>query len=285
MRLADALARTRDALRTAGLESPDADARILLEEASGLSRADTVRDPDRDLDVGVLTRLHAWTVERCEHVPLQYITGIADFCGRRFRVTPDVLIPRPETELVTETAIALWDDPARRDHPALDLCTGSGAIAATLALERPGRRVVATDLSRAALAVARRNVQELEATHVTFHDGDLFAALPAGAGGFGLLVSNPPYVEAGVIPTLPRDVRDHEPHLALDGGADGLDVVRRILAGAPAVLADGAALVIEIGDTQGDTVLELARAASYYSDARILPDLAGRSRILTAIRR
>lgn len=282
VRLADALARTRDALRAAGLESPEADARILLEEAAGLTRVETLRDPGRELDIAVLTRLHAWTVERCGGMPVQYITGIADFYGRRFRVTPDVLIPRPETELVTERALALWDDPARRDAPAIDLCTGSGAIAATLALERPGRRVVATDLSHVALLVARRNAQELETTHVTFHEGDLFAALPAGLPPAGVLVSNPPYVERGVIPTLPFDVREHEPHLALDGGEDGCDVIRRILAGAPAHLRPGAALVLEIGDTQGETVLELARAASYYSDARVLPDLAGRPRILTA---
>lgn len=292
MRLADALTRTCDALRAAGLESPESEARILLEEAAGLTRVETLRDPHRELDVGVLTRLHAWTVERGEHVPLQYITGIADFYGRRFRVTPDVLIPRPETELVTEMALALWDEAPRRHGAALDLCTGSGAIAATLALERPGRRVAATDISRRALAVAQRNVQELEATHVTFHEGDLFAALDAARTSasppplrFGLLVSNPPYVESRAIATLPTDVREHEPHLALDGGGDGLDLIRRILHDAPAHLIRGAALVLEIGETHGDSVLELAAATSYYAEARVHPDLAGRPRILTAVLR
>lgn len=288
MRLADALTRTRDALRAALLDSPDAEARILLEEATGLSRVEVLRDPDRELDAGVLARLHAWTIERRQRVPLQYITGVADFHGRRFRVTPDVLIPRPETEWVTELALALWDDPARRDAPALDLCTGSGVIAATLALERPGRRVTATDISRRALAVAQRNVQELEATHVRFRHGDLFAALsdPAAAPQrFGLLVSNPPYVETGVIATLPADVREYEPHLALDGGPDGLDLIRRIFRDAPAHLLPGAAVVLEIGESQGDSVLELARATSYYDGVRVQPDLAGRPRIVTAVLR
>jgi release factor glutamine methyltransferase len=241
---------------------------------------------------------------------VQYVVGTADFFGRRFEVTRDVLIPRPETEALVEHALALWDAPERRELPACDVGTGSGIIAITLALERPGREVHATDVSGDALDVARRNAERLGASDIHFHQGDLLApvrtlavaqpAAPSHASAqatvsasvahtvraqgvrFGIIASNPPYVASADVSALPREVRDFEPRRALDGGPDGLAYIRRLIADAPAMLADRGALVLELGESQSERVLEIVRSSPYYRVAHVHVDLAGRPRILTA---
>jgi release factor glutamine methyltransferase len=212
--------------------------------------------------------------------PLQYVLGRWGFRTLDLYVDPRVLIPRPETEVVAGLALAaLPDGPCR----AADLGTGSGAIALALAAERwPDVEVWATGASPDALAVARANTAALgrRASAVRLAQGDWFDALPAELqGAFDVVVANPPYVPDGAL--VARQVRDHEPSMALFGGRDGLDHVRTVVAGAPAWLRPGGWLVVEIGDDQGPSVRELAVAAGF-AEARIEPDLTGRDRALVA---
>jgi release factor glutamine methyltransferase len=172
-----------------------------------------------------------------------YLRGEREFYGRTFRVDKRVLVPRPDTEILVEVALArsrAWSLSAR----VLDLCTGSGCVAITLARQRPTTQVRATDISADALDVARDNALRLGAYNVSFAQGDLFAS---ARGQYELITANPPYIPSGDIATLQADVRDHEPRLALDGGADGLDFVRRIVDDAPTHLVPGGVLALEIG--------------------------------------
>ncbi|HHL39377.1 MAG TPA: peptide chain release factor N(5)-glutamine methyltransferase [Deltaproteobacteria bacterium] len=222
--------------------------------------------------------------------PLQYILGEQEFRGLALAVTPDVLIPRPETELVVDEALralgvmeerAPWDG----DGPAvLDLCTGSGAIAVAMALERPDARVVAADISEPALAVARSNAERHGvADRLEFVAGDLFDALDdaAFAGPFDLVVSNPPYVASADIEGLDPELF-HEPRIALDGGPDGLRFIGRIAREAAPRLRRGAAVVVEIGYGQGGDVEHIFRAAGRYGAFALRRDYAGIERIATA---
>ncbi len=284
--LRDAVSAIRTALLRAGIESARAEAEILVEDAAGVTRMEMFSAPDRPLDGEVRRRLRAWVGARAGGVPVQYVTGAAHFYGRRFAVTPDVLIPRPETEVVVEHALRLWDAPLRSGHAAADVGTGSGAIAVTLAAERPERPVHATDISRPALRVARANAEALGAVHVRFHEGDLLAPLTGAGltGALGLLVSNPPYIRSAEIATLPREVREHEPRVALDAGPDGLAFIRRLIAGAPGLLAPRGALVLEVAEDQGARVLEILHASSYYRVTELHEDLAGHPRVAVAER-
>ena len=208
--------------------------------------------------------------QRLQGQPTQQITGIQEFYGREFRVTPDVLIPRPETEHVIETALRLH---ARR---ILDIGTGSGAIAITLALETSAR-VVGTDISIPALAVAAANCRRLGAT-VDLVACDLTCGL---RGSFDLMVSNPPYVAARDKATLQREVRDYEPEVALYGGDDGLAIYRRLIPEAVRLLVPGGWLVMEIGHDQGDAVSDMLVA---WKEVEIRNDLAGLPRVILARR-
>ena len=205
--------------------------------------------------------------QRLEGKPTQYITGRQEFFGREFRVTPDVLIPRPETEQLIEAALA---------HPAekiLDVGTGSGAIAITLALESKAR-VVATDLSASALHVASENAKTLGA-RVEFVRCDLTSAFADES--FDMIASNPPYVPETDSPVLQREVRDHEPALALFGGPDGLAIYRRLIADAFRVLKPGGRLVMELGFTSLDPVRELL---GEWRDIEVVHDLAQIPRVI-----
>jgi release factor glutamine methyltransferase len=201
--------------------------------------------------------------------PTQHITGVQEFFGREFRVTPDVLIPRPETEHVIEAALTLG---ARK---IVDIGTGSGAIAITLALET-GASVVGTDISLAALRVAAANAL---GSRVQWLACDLGSAL---AGGFDLVVSNPPYIATRDKSTLQREVRDYEPEIALFGGDDGLDVYRRLVPEAARLLAPGGWLVMELGHTSSEAVAGMLNS---WSDVETRKDLAGLPRVIIARRR
>lgn len=214
---------------------------------------------------------------RTARAPLQYVTGIAGFRRIEVAVGPGVLIPRPETEVVAGVAI----ERLRPGGVLVDAGTGSGAIALAVASERPDARVLATDRSVAALGWARRNRSAL-GLQVEFIECDLLTGIPTELRGeVGVVVSNPPYVAAADAGTLPAEVVDHEPHEALFGGADGLDVVRRLVLESPQWLAPGGWLVVEIGEKQGAAVTDLLEKAGFEA-VSILPDLAGRDRIAEA---
>ena len=242
---------TASAFRNAGIPDPEVDAALLLSHVTGQPPLSLRLDMTTVLSDDVLTRFDALVSRRLTRQPLQYLLHTQPFLGRDFYVDERVLIPRPETELLAERAIA-----ALREHPhpvALDLCCGSGALAVSMSLEVPGAQVHAADLSPDALAVTAKNAELLGAS-VTLHQGDLFAAVPEPA--FDVIVSNPPYIPSADCLTLQEEVR-REPLMALDGGADGLDFYRRIASDAPKFLRPGGVLLLEVGFDQAEAVMAL----------------------------
>jgi release factor glutamine methyltransferase len=231
-------------------------------------------------------RLAAAVDRRAAHEPVAYITGEREFYGRPFLVTRDVLIPRPETELLVEAVLSWLRDQAPSPKPQapslLEIGTGSGCIAAILACERSGVQITATDLSPAALALARHNARALGVEdRITFLEGSLTAD---AKGPFDLVVSNPPYVALADRPTLAPDVRDFEPALALFGGDDGLDVIRELVRAAAGVLSPTGALMMEIGAGQSTAVTEILAAARSFDPPRFLSDLQAIPRCVIARR-
>jgi release factor glutamine methyltransferase len=268
-------------LAALGVSSPRLDAELLLSHALGCDRVRLYMDMPRPLDAAELAAVKALVVRRRKREPVAYILGRREFYLRWFEVTQDVLIPRPETELLVDRALEAL--PAGEGR-ALDLCTGSGAIAITLALERPALQVDATDLSEAALAVARRNAEQLGASErVRFIAGDLFDAV-SGQRPYALITANPPYVGEAEWPSLAPELA-HEPRLALLAGGEGLDVLKRLCAQIADFLAPGGVALFELGMGQADAVLGLLGADARLQDVHAHKDLAGIERIVQARRR
>jgi len=261
----------RDLSAASGL--PRLEARMLLEHVLGVPRAWLLAHDTDPLDRAACQRFGRLAALRRDGQPMAYLVGRREFMGRDFAVTPDVLIPRPDTELLVETALECLRDRPR--GTVLDLGTGSGAIAVSLALALPGATVWATDASAAALAVARGNAERLGA-RVDFAQGDWYGALPPGPR-FDLIVSNPPYVAAGDPHLSEGDLR-FEPAAALTDGGDGLGALRAIVAGARDRLAPGGALWLEHGWNQSRAVRACLAAAGFSSVAS-RRDLAGIERI------
>jgi release factor glutamine methyltransferase len=265
---------TQGFLARKGVDAPRLTAELLLAHALGCDRLRLYLDFDRPTGEAELARFRDLVRRRAEGEPTAYLTGAREFHGHRLSVDARVLVPRPETELLAETGLAALPE----GGAALDLCTGSGALALALALGRPGARVTAVELSPQALEVARANAAALGAA-VTLLQGDLYAPLPPGAR-FDVVVSNPPYVPTGELDRLPREVR-REPRLALDGGPDGLAVLRRVVAGAPAVLAPGGTLALEMHESHQAALPALCLGAGFaLAEAR--RDLAGLPRLVVA---
>jgi release factor glutamine methyltransferase len=267
---------TTAALRRAGVAEPAREAMVLAAWAGRVSQAAILIHPERRLDHDEENRLRRAVQRRERREPLAYITGRVEFFGLELEVDPRVLVPRPETEHVVECVLAVageWEQPL-----IADLGTGSGCIAVALARCLDRAVVYAVDASADALAVAAANVRRHQVEgRVRLLQGDLLAPLSESVH---VVASNPPYIATDDFPALMPEVRDHEPRAALDGGADGLAVIRRLLQAAPAHLLAGGALVMETGATQGGAVLALAR--EHFACARIECDLAGLDRVLVA---
>lgn len=247
------------------------DAELLLLHVAGITRADLMTHPERELTERQSNHYQAAITRRAHHEPVQHILGKQEFYGRDFIVNRLVLIPRPETEHVVESALAIRPEP----KSILDIGTGSGILAITLALELPNATVTATDISTAALAVAQKNAQQLGAEErVGFVISDLFAAL--GDERFDCIVSNPPYVATSEV--LEPQVREYEPATALYAGEDGLAIYRRLIPEAAGHLAPGGHLLLEIGHGQRDA-LEQMLAQSGFEDVRFVNDLQGIPRV------
>ncbi|WP_242342097.1 peptide chain release factor N(5)-glutamine methyltransferase [Anaeromyxobacter terrae] len=250
------LAWTQEFFAKKGVDSPRLTAEVLLAHALSCDRVRLYLDFDKPLGDRELAVYRDLVRRRGEGEPTAYLVGKKEFYGRPFAVDARVLVPRPETELLVEAALAALPPGGR----LLDLCTGSGAIAVSVALERPDAHVLATDASEDALAVARENAARLGAVVELAH-GDLWAAVH-GDARFEVIVSNPPYVPTGELPGLSREVR-REPCIALDGGADGLAILRRIVAGAPARLVPGGTLLLEMHERHLDELPSLCLQAGF----------------------
>jgi release factor glutamine methyltransferase len=274
-RLDDAVTR----LSRAGLATPRVDAEWLLAAVLGVPRGRLLVVGDQAMNDETAERYEAWVQRRARREPLQHILGTQAFRDLTVRVGPDVLVPRPETELLVSWALERLPPPETRPV-VVDVGTGSGCIACALASERPDVRVVAIDASPAAVAVARANVEALGlAGRVAVSVSDLFSGLtPMRAD---LIVSNPPYGPSAVFDTLAPEITEHEPRLAIDGGPDGLGVIRRLVAQAPRWLRPGAPLVLEtFGDDQTRQVIVLMEAAGFMNIST-KRDLAGVTRFVS----
>jgi len=270
------------ALREAGIDTPAVDAEWLLASVLRVPRGALHLDSRRTLNPAEAGRYVARLRRRMSREPLQHVLGTAPFRHITLRVASDALVPRPETELLAEWALELLP-PTRASSLVIDVGTGTGCIACAIAWERPGARVIALEISPRAAAVARDNVAALGLSgRVTVDVSDLFSALaPIRAD---VVVCNPPYLATGVIPTLSPEVSRHDPRIAMDGGADGLAVIRRVVAEAPAWLASGGALLLETGgDAQIRDVVALMQAAGFTSLAT-RRDLAGVERFVAGRR-
>ncbi len=272
------LQRAAASLEAGGVETARQDAEWLLASLLGVDRFALYLDPARRLSAPRVVRYLGLIERRAAREPLQYLLGWEDFHGLRFAVTPDVLVPRPETEGLVEWAVEVLG--GHPDPVVVDLGTGSGAIACAIARARPDADVLAVEVSAGALAVASRNVRELGlASRVRLLAGDLFAPLGSLSASLDLVVANPPYLPSAVIPSLPPEVARHEPRAALDGGPDGMSVIRRIVAGAPRVLKAGGRLLMEIGEEQAGPLASLM-AAEGFSGIRARRDANGVERYI-----
>jgi release factor glutamine methyltransferase len=280
MTVAQARRALTDAFRQGGLDSPELDARLLVGHALGLDHTALAAEPGRRLDGREAQAISALAARRLKREPVARILGEQEFWGLALRLNAATLVPRPETETVVETALAAIErrGPRSRALRIADLGTGSGALLIALLSELPNAHGVGTDIGDAALTAARDNAQRLGlGSRAEFTIGDFGATL---TGAFDLVVSNPPYIESGIIATLPPEVR-HDPRRALDGGADGLDCYRTIAGQVPKLLSAGGDLVVELGIGQEAAVAALFHSAGLMpSPAR--PDLAGIPRALHA---
>lgn len=270
-------------LGSRGIENGRLEAELLLARVLGVRRLDLYLQHDRPVTATELETFRSFIRRRLRHEPLQYITGEAAF--RRLVLTTDrrALIPRPETEVLAGEVLA-WAAGRARPLSALDVGTGTGAIALTLALEGGFERVIATDVSEAALTLARENVERLSAgDRVELRAGPLLEPVRTGER-FDVVVSNPPYIAESERATLEPEVRDHEPGQALFGGSDGLAVVGPLVRDGARVLVPGGLLALEIGPGQAERVAGLVRAAGTWAGPRIVNDLTGRPRVVLAER-
>lgn len=287
--LRTAIAGTIARLEAAGVTSPSVDAQLLVAHALGVPRGELSRRVvlGDALDAAQADRLERLVDARADRVPLQHLTGTAAFRGIELAVGPGVFVPRPETEILAGLGVEAATG-AGGDVLVVDLCTGSGAVALSVAHEVPAARVVALEVDPSAVAWARRNVERLGlADRVEIREGDVTGAdgglLADVAGRADVVLANPPYIPPGMVPTEP-EVRDHDPQVALyGGGTDGLAVPRAVVACAAALLRPGGVFAMEHADVQGDAARALV-AGPGWTDAATLTDLAGRPRTLVARR-
>ena len=264
-----------------GIPNPRLDAEVLLGHLLEKSRLQLLLRFDMPVFQEDLTRFRELIKKRVARTPVSYLTNHKEFMSLDFYVDERVLIPRPETEQLVETILTAQTDGPQR---LLDLGTGSGAIATSLAVHQPEWQIVATDISEAALAVAQQNAETHECTEqITFLSGDMFEPLKAIENAkFNWIVCNPPYIKEMERDTLSPDVRDYEPDIALFAGDDGLAVIRRLIAEAPEHLVPNGKLIFEIGDTQADPVRALIDAQPAYCTYKLLKDYARKERLVLA---
>ena len=286
MTVLEIIQRSSEFLARKGVESPRLQIELMLAQVLQMPRLKLYLNFNRVLAERELDTLRGLVQRRSAREPLQQILGSTSFCGLEMMVTRDVLVPRPETELLAERGWAFLEKRVEGGQSvvrALDFGTGSGCLAITLAARVPQAQAHGIDISEAALAIARQNASRHKvADRISFSAGNGFAALPGGAQ-FDLLISNPPYIPSGEIEKLEPEVRDFDPRAALDGGHDGLDYFRRLAVEGPSFLAQGGLLMLEFGDGQEQLLRELFLQQAWMIDA-VENDYSKRPRILIAHR-
>ena len=274
-------------LRRKGIPSPESEAEQLLSSVLGMKRHELFLSSAKSIERDKIELFFHLIEKRSEGVPSQYLLNSCEFMGYDFEVGPGVLVPRPETEILVCEVVDEWKKSFRGGEAGgivLDIGTGSGAIAISLALILTGVKVVATEISPTAILFAERNIvkHRLSSEKIRLCHGDLFQPVYEYRGKVWAVVSNPPYVKTHEIETLPVEVRDYEPRIALDGGPDGLSTIRKIIEGSAGFLVQDGILALEIpGDSAGE-VVSIARATGHFPDVRVVKDLAGRDRIVIA---
>lgn len=254
---------TRKVLRQYGIENFSFEARILVAAAAGKTVEQLLRDGNLYTGSQVENKVMDYLARRLRGEPLAYVTGSWEFYGLDLIVTPDVLIPRMDTEVLVDAAKELLLG-QKMNAKILDLCCGSGCISCALAHELPASRLTAIDLSASALEVSKRNVEKHRLTSRVFcRQADALAAPPMGLGQFDMIVSNPPYIESAEIPTLDKSVKDYEPFWALDGGEDGLKFYKAIIKYWKSLLVPGGYLLFEVGEGQADAVKEMLLSGGF----------------------
>ena len=260
-----------------GIENPKLEAELLACHVLSCTRSHLLVAQNEEIPDKVLLASAALINERCKRRPLQYVIGKTEFYGMDIAVDERVLIPRPETEELVQAAL---EDMKEKNAPSvLDLCTGSGCIAIAVAANKKDAAVTASDFSIKAYQLARVNARPYENIKVV--RGDLFHEL----GSFDYILTNPPYIPSATIKKLQTEVKDFEPAMALDGGKDGLDIIKRIIDEAPLHLNEGGQIFMEIGDDQGEALLRLANESGQYKDCRIIKDINGQDRIFRATKK
>ncbi len=272
-----------------GLDQPRLSAELLLAHVLGVARIKLYTDYQKVVDEKKLAAYRELVRRAAEQEPIAYLTGRAHFFNLEFEVNGDVLIPRPDTETLVENVLQTVRHTSGLENPrVLDLCTGSGCVAAAIAANLKSATVLGVDISPAAVAVARRNVERLAlADRVRIEQGDLYEPVGGAvdAGPFDLIVANPPYIATTQLDSLEPTVRNFEPLASLDGGIDGLMLHRRILDRAADHLRPGGSVFLEIAFDQGPAAREMAAGRSEFEEARILKDYGGRDRVLMLARR
>ena len=280
--IARLLAWTTDFFREHGIENPRLDAEVLLGAVLGKDRMYLYVHFDEPLEPAELAAFRSHVKERAAHMPLAYVLGTREFMGLDFCVTRDTLIPRPDTELLVQCAVDFLRarTAAGGDELSIaDIGTGTGAVALSVLHYTEGTRADVVDISPAAAEVARENAERLGiAERIEVHVGDLTA--PLAGRSYDMILSNPPYIPTADIAKLMPEVRSYEPHCALDGGVDGLDLYRRLMADAPAMLKDGGAIAVEVGIHEAAAVAALALAHPRIVRTEILKDLGGIERVV-----
>ena len=277
----EAIQKSAEFLGKKNVEAPRLQAELLLAHLLKMPRMKLYLNFDRQLTTAETDTLREFIKRRGQREPLQHITGSTSFCGFEMAVNRHVLIPRPETEQLAELGWQFLSTINRQPATGLDFCTGSGCLAIAIAAKNPNAKIVATDISAEALALAKENAARNNvAGKIEFLQGDGFAALATGAQ-FDLIVSNPPYIPSAEIETLEPEVRDFDPRLALDGGADGLDFYRLLAAEAKPFLKPAGKIMVEFGDGQADAIKKILESEKWIVEA-VREDYSQRARILVA---
>ena len=274
-------------LKKHGVDSPRLSAELLLSTALGTSRLDLYLNFAKPLEDVELQEFKRLLLRRARREPLAYITGVKEFWSLELKVTPTVLIPRPETECLVEAALSILDEHAKNDiWRILDLGTGSGAIVIALTTEQPQHSFTATDLSADAIRLATENACRHKVDkRIDFICSDWFNEINLSGKRFDLIVTNPPYIPTGDLPQLAPEIVNYEPHLALDGTPDGLASIRHIIENAPQFLKAGGRLLMEIGHDQSSAVQKMVTSVGAYAETGFRKDLAGHDRVAVLIKK